>query len=136
MTRRRRRSRAGFSLLEVIVAMTLLVTVMSALGTLSYRVAKRGEGNDLIAKRSFALQHEANRFGAMTFTELAAQTNGSEAGLLGDFLFTRTLTVTAIAADRYTIKIVVIPDLDPARADSIMFDRTKPVPQTPLCTTC
>jgi len=116
--------------------MTLLVTVMSALGTLSYRVAKRGEGNDLIAKRTFALQHEANRFGAMTFTELAAQTNGSQSALLGDFLFTRTLTVTAIDSTRYTIKVVVIPDLDPSRTDSIVFDRTKPVPQTPLCMTC
>ena len=136
MTRRCRRRRAGFSLLEVIIAMTLLVTVMSALGTLSYRVAKRAEGNDLIAKRTFALQHEANRFGAMTFTELAAQTNGSQSALLGDFLFTRALTVTAIGTNRYTIKIVIIPDLDPARADSVVFDRTKAVTGTPLCTTC
>lgn len=123
-------------MLEVIIAMTLLVTVLSALGTLSYRVAKRAEGNDLISKRSFALQHEASRYGAMTFTQLATQTNGSQSVLLGDFLFTRTLTVTAIDSTRYTIKIVVSPDLDPARTDSILFDRTKPAPSTPFCTTC
>ena len=116
--------------------MTLLVTVMSALGTLSYRVARRGEGNDLISKRSFALQHEANRFGAMVFSELATQVNGSESVVLGDFLFTRTLTVTADSTDRYTVKIVITPDIDPARTDSIVFDRTKPAPSTPFCTTC
>jgi prepilin-type N-terminal cleavage/methylation domain-containing protein len=128
--------RAGFSLIEIIVAMVLMATVLSALAALSYRVTRRGEDNDLRAKRTFALQHEANRFGAMPFSELAAQTNGSEPIILGDFLFTRTLTITAVGTKRYTIKIVVEPDLDPQASDSLVFDRTKPAATTPLCTAC
>ena len=100
--------RVGFSLLEVIVAMMLLVTVLSALATLSYRVSERGQGNDLTSKRTFALQREANRFGSMTFAELATQANGPTSMLLGDFEFTRNLTVTASGADRYIITIVVL----------------------------
>jgi prepilin-type N-terminal cleavage/methylation domain-containing protein len=134
--RRRLKSRAGFSLVEVMVAMMLLVTVLSALATLSYRVTKRGQDNDLRSKRAFALQHEANRLGAMSFTELATQTNGSEAVVLGDFLFTRTLTLTAVSSTRYTIKILIEPDTDPTAVDSIIFDRTKPASATALCTSC
>ena len=133
---RRRRSRKGFSLVEVMVAMLLLVTVLSTLATLSYRVTKRGQDNDLRSKRSFALQHEANRFGAMSFTELAAQSNGSESIILGDFLFTRTITLTAVGSTRYTIKIVIEPDTDPGAVDSLIFDRTKPASTNALCTVC
>ncbi len=128
--------RHGFSLIETIVALTLMATVLSALAALNYRVTKRGEANDLQAKRTFALQHEANRFAAMPFSQLATQTNGSEALLLGDFLFTRTLTITAVDANRYTITIKIAPDLKPTAADSLIFDRTKPVSSTALCTTC
>jgi len=115
--------------------MTLLVTVLSALGTLSYRVSRRGEENDMIAARSFALQHESSRFGAMRFDSLAGQANGSQAVLLGDFLFTRTLTVTAVSANYYKIKVVITPDLYPTRKDSIVIDRTYP-PSRVLCRTC
>ena len=134
--RRRVGARGGFSLVEVMVAMMLLVTVLSALATLSYRVTKRGQDNDLRSKRAFALQHEANRLGAMSFTELAAQGNGSEAIVLGNFLFTRTITLTAVGTTRYTIKVVIEPDADPSAVDSVMFDRTKAVSATALCTTC
>ena len=136
MRHRARGQRRGFSLLEVIIAMTLLVTVMSALGTLSYRVSRRGENNDLISNRAFALQHEASRFGSMTFEELATQTSGTEAMLLGEFLFTRTLTVTAIGSTRYTIKVVISPDIDPTRTDSVIVERTLPPTKTPLCLIC
>jgi hypothetical protein len=118
------------------VAMMLMATVLSALATLSYRITRRGEDNDLRAKRTFALQHEANRLGAMTFTELSAQTNGSESVILGDFLFTRTLTISAVSATRYQIKIVVEPDTDPAASDSIIFDRSKATSSNALCTSC
>lgn len=131
-----RRSRAGFSLVEVLVAVMLLATVLSSLATLSYRITRRAEDNDLRAKRTFALQHEANRYGAMTFAELATQSNGSEAVLLGDFLFTRTLTITAVSSTRYTIKIVIEPDTDPDAVDSLVFDRTKAASSSALCTSC
>lgn len=130
------RRRAGFSLAEVIIAMTLLAIVMSSLATLAYTVSERGKDNEVFAKRTFALQHEANRYGVMSFADLALQTNGATEVLLGDFLFTRTLTITAVDSTRYTVKIVIQPVYDPTRRDSVIFDRTKAMTGTPLCTIC
>jgi prepilin-type N-terminal cleavage/methylation domain-containing protein len=133
---RRRRPRAGFSLIEVIVAFSLLAIIMSSLARLTTLVTQRSRGNDIVSKRTFALQHEANRLGALTFAQLATESTGSTLMLLGDFQFTRTLTITAVGTTRYTIKVVVSPSDYPSRTDSLVFDRTKPATGTVLCTSC
>ena len=135
-TERRRRFRQGFSLIEVIVAVSLLTIILSSLARLTWLVTQRSLGNDIVSKRTFALQHEANRLGALTFTQLAAETNGSTLMLLGDFQFTRTLTITSASSTRYTIKVVISPSDYPTRTDSLIFDRTKAVSGSVLCTTC
>lgn len=126
----------GFSLVEVIISMSLLMIVMSSLAALTYTVTERGKANEMVTKRTFALQHETGRFTAIKFADLASQTSGSDVVLLGDFQFERVVTVTAVDSVRYTIKIVVIPEFDPTRKDSVVFDRTKPLTGTPLCTIC
>lgn len=116
--------------------MSLLMIVLSSLAALTYTVTERGKANEMVVKRTFALQHEANRIVAVKFANLGALTTGSEVKLLGDFQFERVLSITAVDTVRYTIKIVVIPEFDPTRKDSIVFDRTRPVTSTPLCTIC
>lgn len=133
---RRPRRCAGFSLVEVIIALTVLAVAMMLLARLSYLVSQTGRTNDLIAKRNAALAQEAGRFGVMGFTDIAKQTSGNTLMLVGDFTFTRKLTVTATTANRYTIKIVVAPQASEFRPDSVTFNRTRPGTGTPLCTTC
>ena len=133
---RRPRRRAGFSLVEVIIALTVLAVAMMLLARLSYLVSQRGRTNDLVAKRNAALAQEAGRFGVMGFTDIAKQSSGSTLMLVGDFTFTRRLTITATKSNWYTIKVVVAPQASEFSADSVTFSRTRPGTGTPLCTAC
>lgn len=132
----RTRRGAGFSLVEVIIALTLLALAMMLLARLSYLVSQRGRTNDLVSKRNAALAQEAGRFGVMSFANLATQTSGSTIMLVGDFSFTRGLTVTKTTSNRYTIKVVIAPVASEFRPDSVTISRTRPSTGTPLCVTC
>ena len=133
---RRPRRRAGFSLVEVIIALTVLSVAMMMLARLSLLVSQRGRTNDLVSKRNAALAQEAGRFGVMSFSDIAKQSSGSTFMLVGDFSFTRIVTVTATTANRYTIKIVVAPIASEFKPDSVVFSRTRPATGSPLCVGC
>jgi prepilin-type N-terminal cleavage/methylation domain-containing protein len=137
MTRRPRR-RAGFSLVEVIMALTMLAVAMMMLARLSYLVSQRGRSNDLVAKRNAALQQEAGRYGVMSFTDLAKQTIGTTTTsmLVGDFSFTRKVTVSMPGTNRYTITVTIVPVASEFKSDSVTFRRTRPATGNPLCTSC
>lgn len=131
----KRRPRRGFSLVELMITMSMLAIVMSSLGGLALMVAKRGKANDIVTKRNFVLQQQANRLGAMSFNNLALQSTGSSEMTVGDFSFTRRLTLTS-STNRYEIKVVIVPARDTMKKDSLTFDRTRPFTGTPLCTNC
>lgn len=136
--RRGVRRRVGFSLIEVIMSLTILAIVMSLLASLSLTVARRGRDNDNVIKRNSALAQQAGRYGVMSFTDLASQTIGTTTTLmlLGDFTFNRRVTISKPATNRYRINIVIAPQTSEFKPDSVTFDRTRPALGTPLCTTC
>ena len=135
---RRSRGSAGFTLIEVMVALSMLAIILVSLARASTVVSVRGRTNDLSAKRTAALQLEANKFGAIPYASIAGWSVANKTFTRGDFTYTRRLTITAANAllTRYTIKIVVIPAVDPTRMDSITIDRTLPPTGSPLCTGC
>jgi prepilin-type N-terminal cleavage/methylation domain-containing protein len=128
--------RSGFSLIEVIVAMSILAIVMILLATLALAVGRRGRLNDLTTKRNLALEQQADRLQTMPFVDVAQLTSGTTQMLIGDFSFNRRFTITPTGSTRYTIKIVVAPLASEFKPDSITIDRTRPATGTPLCTTC
>ena len=132
MTRRRR----GFSLIEVMVAMTLLSIVMMSLAKISVSVATRGRLNDLVAKRNAALQLESNKFVTVPFDSLRNWSTTTKTFTRGDFSYTRRLTITQVSQTRYTVKVVVTPTTNTAKKDSVILDRTKPATGSPLCAGC
>jgi len=134
--RRMRGNRRGFSLIEVMVAMTILSIALMSLAKLATMIAVRGRDNDLIAKRTAALQLEANKFGAVPFSALANWSTANQTITRANFTYTRKLTITAASSTRYTIKIVIVPSTATTRPDSITFDRTLPPTGSPLCVGC
>jgi prepilin-type N-terminal cleavage/methylation domain-containing protein len=134
--KRSRRSglKRGFSLTEVIMAMTLLSVVLLSLAKMSFVLSQRSRANDTLAKRNAVLMQEANKFSAMPYASLAGFSNGSTTVTQGDFTFTRTLTITA-NTDRKDVKIVITPSKEPTKKDSVTIYRTLP-PGSPLCTGC
>ena len=134
--RRTMAKRRGFSLIEVMVAMTILSIALVSLAKLATIVAVRGRDNDLLARRTAALQLEANKFGAVPFSALANWPVANQTITRGNFTYTRKLSIAAPSSNQYTVKIVVVPASAPARADSVLLDRTLPPAGTPLCVGC
>lgn len=140
-SRRRRRlatprARAGFSLVEILVAVTLLGVVMMSLGRLSVAIAQRSRMNELVAERSFALQQQANKFQAMPFDSIATFPLTAKSFTSGDFGYGRVLRRTQLATDRYQFMIVIVPTADPTRRDSLILTRTRPPSSSVLCVGC
>jgi prepilin-type N-terminal cleavage/methylation domain-containing protein len=130
------RPRRGFSLIEVIVAMSLLTIVMILLASMSLSIGRRARLNGYITKRNLALAQQAGRISAMPFADVATMTTGTTAMLVGDFSFNRRLTVTPVGTNRYTIKVVIAPVTTEFGPDSVTIDRTRTASGTPLCTRC
>jgi prepilin-type N-terminal cleavage/methylation domain-containing protein len=131
-----RPGRAGFTLIEVILAMTIIATAMIMLATLATSTGRRGYQNGMITQRNYALAQQVARIQVMPFDLVAQLTSGTTQLLVGDFSFNRRLAVTQISTSRYTIKVVVQPIASEFRPDSVTIDRTRPTAGSPLCTTC
>jgi prepilin-type N-terminal cleavage/methylation domain-containing protein len=136
---RSRRPRRGFSLIEVIVAMTLLSVVFISLGGMMIKMSQRSHINDVIAKRTAALTQEANRFNALPYDSLYNDKVSMTDKVLtmGDFKFTRKLTLTKASATRLSVAIKLVP-YNPTYSsytDSVVVYRTKPA-GSPLCVGC
>lgn len=134
--RRARRSCAGFTLVEVIIAMTLLSAVLIILATLSTSVTRRGRLNELTTKRNLALAQQGSRVQTMPWDDVVTLTSGSAQLLVGDFTFNRRFVVTAAGANRRIIRVVIAPLVQEFRPDSVTIERTRPASGTPLCSTC
>lgn len=126
--------RRGFSLAEVIVAMTLLSVVLLSLARMSMVVSMRGRSNAIAAKRTFVMIEEANKFGAMPYATLAAFSTSNTTVTAGDFTYTRRLAITTVS-NRITLKIAIVPSADPTMVDSVWVYKSKPA-ESPLCTGC
>src|SRR5438128_5978102 len=121
----RARRRKGFTLAEVIVAMTFLSVVLLSMARMSMVVSKRGRTNAIAAKRTMVMIEEANKFGAMPYDTLAAFSLSNATKTAGDFTYTRRLT-RSITNDRITFMVAVVPSADATMVDSIWVYRSKP----------
>lgn len=130
------RSRQGFSLIEIVVAMTILAVALLSIAKSTTALAMRGHGTDVVAKRNAALQLEENKFEAVPFSSLSTWSTANQTFSWGSFSYTRRLKITAVTSTRDSIKVVVVPAADTTKKDSVIFIRANPSTSTPLCTTC
>lgn len=126
--------RQGFSLVEVMVAMTMLAIVMMSLAKMSVTVATMGRLNDVVAKRNAVLQMEANKLGAVPFDSLANFSTTTKTFTQGTFSYQRRLVITVASTNRDSIKIVVTPTAYTSKKDSVFIIRSKPATTNVLCT--
>jgi len=129
-------ARRGFSLIEVMVALTLMSVVLVSVAKIGTAVATRGRQNDVLAKRNAVLQLEANKFGAVPFASLATWRTADTVINQGGFSYTRKLTLTKVTSQRYTVKVIIVPTIDASKKDSVVFDRTQSSSGTVLCVGC
>ncbi|MFN2565770.1 MAG: type II secretion system protein J [Gemmatimonadaceae bacterium] len=127
------RRRAGLSIVEIVVALTLFGTVTIAMAGLSLVVARRAEANDVFTKRTALLQQQMNRLQAIPYDSLADKA-GSVVVKTGPFPHERKISINATGS-RTRVVVQIIPAHAPDRAETIAFDRAKPT-TSPLCKEC
>ena len=148
MTTPRLRTRAGFSLIEVVVAMTLLVTIIGALTVLATRTSERARRADIIAKRNYVLVQQLNRYSGLPYDTLRARINSNASRLdtiiASGMNFLRRDTVTNYPTSASTdtllaeVRVTIVPlttsRSDTMLKDSVVLHRRNPHTGSPLFT--
>jgi prepilin-type N-terminal cleavage/methylation domain-containing protein len=124
----------GFTLIEVMVSITILAVGILALGGLLLRSSRTAEAASAVSYQTAALAAEAGRYDAIPFAQLVAGTTCTTvtAHPLPHSLCT---TVTNVSAKVRQVMVKVTPTGNPLLpADSVMFERSISGNGTPLAT--
>jgi prepilin-type N-terminal cleavage/methylation domain-containing protein len=140
-----RQRRAGFSFIEIMVALALLATVIGSLSLLSQRIATNARLAELFAQRNYIVVQQMNRYAAIPYDSLAkysvAGTLDTIPSGISTLKFIRRDTVYRVTNNawdtlRYAVKVVIIPKTalpaDAKYRDSIMLRRRSPNLSSPL----
>ena len=127
------RQNEGFTLIEVLVSVTVLSLGMVLLGPLLVRSARQAQAASATVYQTAALSEEVGRLGAMPFALLVAGTTCITV-TTNPYPHTRCSTITDVTAKRKTIKVKVTPTGgNPLmQADSTMLERTTSNTGSPL----
>lgn len=133
-TGRVRRERRGVSLIEILVAMTLLVVVLGALAVLTTRTVKRSRDLDLASARTFILMQQSSRFSVLPYDSISAYAPRTDTVIAGRFSFLRRVSfVQGTTGSEYkTVKVILRQLGDTTRVDSLLFQRAKTYAHSPL----
>jgi Tfp pilus assembly protein PilV len=128
------RPRRGISIVEILVAMTLLVVVIGSLGVLSARTARRARTLDLKSARTFVLMQQSNRFSVLPYDSISFYAPKNDTVIAGRFKYARRVTYTqSMTGSEYkTVKVYLIQVGDSTVTDSLTFLRAKTYAKSPL----
>lgn len=130
------RSRKGFVLVEVIVAMVLLAVAVSSLAALVYSVSRSGLAATGSAYRNGVLMQEVNRLETIPYDSMAVG-SVSTTVTAQPYPHTRIVTVSEPVANVVkAITVVVTPANSAFKPDTVKFTRTKARTSKVLCTDC
>jgi prepilin-type N-terminal cleavage/methylation domain-containing protein len=133
------RSRRGLSLIEVMVAVMILGITMTFVGHISTGIAQSNRKSDIVAKRTFAIQQQANFIGALPFASLTSTVlPPTKTYTLGDFTYVRRVSLTtagsASTGQTATITITIVPQTSIA-SDTLLTESLTMYRSSPLCGT-
>lgn len=126
MTARTQRARpaAGFTLIEILVSITILSVGILALGTLMAKGARSAGAASALSYQTTVLGAEAARFDAIPFTLLVAGTT-CDTVAAPPLPRIRCGTITNINPKLRRVRVLVTPTNNPLlRPDSIVFERS------------
>jgi type II secretory pathway pseudopilin PulG len=129
-----RRERRGISLIEVIVAMTLLAFVLGSLGLLAAKTAGRARALDANSARTFVLTQQANRFSVLPYDSIPIYAPKLDTVVAGRFRFERRVSYTnaSTGSEYRRVTVLLIPLADRKKPDSLVFERAKTYAKSPL----
>lgn len=116
---------AGFTLIEIMVAITLLGLVLMGVGRLNFTLAQRFYALSGGGARDAVLAEQLNQFAALPFDSLKAKA-GTITVNKPPLPYMRKITVDSLSPKLKRVTIIVTP-LNPVfKPDTLVLQRTKP----------
>jgi Tfp pilus assembly protein PilV len=137
ISRRIPRARAGVSLIEVVVACTLLALTFTSLTALTARMAQRNRSNAYAEQRTATFFEQVNRVESMPYDSLTTYltTDSAKYGQ-GYYVWAYTVDPESVStsgrAKYRKISLTVTPRLDPTKTQQATIRRAKSPFSNPL----
>jgi type II secretory pathway component PulJ len=123
-------SREGFTLVEIMVALTITLIVVMSLAAGSATVAKMSGGSAGRVWRSASMDEAATAIATMPWADLPSGTTCDDVS--GDFPHEQCISVSDVSSKRKQITIVITPDDPNVAPDTITMERGRVVTQNPF----
>ncbi len=114
----------GFVLIEVVVAVTLLMIVLPALGALTFQIAGRSLRSEALTHRTVVVRQLIGRLGVLPFDSLGSAVGcGEEED--PPFPHKWCVTVDDLAVNDREVVLVITSTLMATRPDTVYLRRTR-----------
>lgn len=120
------KNRRGISLVEVVVAVTLLGMMATVHTVVTMRFAVRNRVAAIGVNRAAALSNAVDLFTTMPYSAIATNTGCTTITLPAKYPHTRCVSTTAPAGVITRIQIIITPTNTAFRADTVSLDRAQP----------
>ena len=142
MTTRRRsgprpgvaRGRSGITLIEILVSLTLLVVVLSSLAALTVSVGQQANSVSSATYGAAQMGEQVGQLMVVPFDSLAARNGCQTTTSAQSYAFTKCIGVSSVTRTQRRITLVLTPRVRRVRADTVIFDRTRPQSSSPFNT--
>ena len=125
------RSRSGFSLVELIVAIALFGVSMSAIGALTFAVTRQATATEGTVERTAALEARVNDLFSIAWADLDARV-GCTTVTAQPFPRTECIAVSNASATRKRVTLTITPSDTHIHPTSVAMERTKPPATNPF----
>jgi prepilin-type N-terminal cleavage/methylation domain-containing protein len=124
---RGRRTARGFTLVEIVVALTLLSLILVGIAQMTLVLSRRTRGVSAAAARSAIITEQINRFAAIPWAELPAPGSTVSTTVSSSPLpHTRTVIVEGVSSMLRRVTIIITPLNTAYRPDTIVLRRMRP----------
>ena len=131
LSRARRSARAGFTLVEVIVALALFGISMSAIAALTFAVTRQAVDTEATTERTAALEARVNDLYSIPWTAIDARV-GCTTITVQPFPRTECISVTNTSATRKEVTLTVTPTDSSIHPTNVVLERTRPPAGNPF----
>ena len=125
------RADAGFSLIEVVVSLTLLSVALMGLAGLTATAARRATGVGHISVVAQALTQQVNRIDALPYDSLALGATCKAIDTNG-FAYTRCVRVDSLEPKLKQVTLSITPVNTSFKPVTEIFQRSRPTTSTPV----
>jgi prepilin-type N-terminal cleavage/methylation domain-containing protein len=119
-----KRHEAGFSLIEILVAMSLLGLCLVGVAQVTFVMARRAYANSGGQARDAILSQQVNQFAALPFDSLKGKA-GTVTVSNAPMPYTRSVTVDSLSPTLARVTIIVTPTNTIFKSDTLVLQRSK-----------